>query len=51
MRVAEAVNQPEEKVKPEETTSAPEAPVKQSPIPVREDSEFDAEDDGQLRLC
>jgi ribonuclease HI len=27
------------------------APARPQPVPVREDSEFDAEEDGQLRLC
>ncbi|MBW2688979.1 MAG: ribonuclease HI [Deltaproteobacteria bacterium] len=49
MLAAEAANQPEETIKEEETAPVPQA--KQKPVPVREDSEFDSDDDGQLRLC
>jgi ribonuclease HI len=34
-----------------ETAPAPLPPIKQEPIPIREDSEFDTDEDGQLRLC
>jgi ribonuclease HI len=51
MRASEAASQREETVKVQEVAPVPEEPVKLPSIPVREDSEFDAEDDGQLRLC
>jgi ribonuclease HI len=51
MLAVEAANQPVETIQEENTHSEPDMPAKQEPIPVREDSEFDAEEDGQLRLC
>ncbi len=51
MRAVEAANQPVETIQEENTHSEPDMPAKQEPIPVREDSEFDTEEDGQLRLC
>ena len=51
VRAAIAANRPEETPQEEEISSLPVAPVEQAPVPVREDSEFDADEDGQLRLC
>jgi len=47
-QVAEEPNPIEETV---EKVSLPVEPVKQKPVPVKEDANFDADDDGQLRLC
>jgi ribonuclease HI len=46
-----AANRPEETAKEEKVVPIPVAPAIPAPVPVREDSEFDAEADGQLRLC
>jgi ribonuclease HI len=51
IRAAEAANMPERTINDEEAIPRSEASATQEPIPVREDSEFDAEEDGQLRLC
>jgi len=51
MRAAEAARQAEQIAGKETTIPLAEAPPEQPPIPLREDSEFDAEEDGQLRLC
>jgi ribonuclease HI len=51
MRAAEVLRQFEAKKLKEATIDLPVTSVKQPPVPVREDSEFDAEEDGQLRLC
>jgi ribonuclease HI len=41
-----------EKAEPvQEAVAAPLPPVKQESVPVREESEFDTDEDGQLRLC
>lgn len=42
---------PEETAKKEKVVPYPVAPAIPASVPVREDSEFDAEEDGQLRLC
>lgn len=34
-----------------ETAPEPLPPIEQEPIPIREESEFDTDEDGQLRLC
>jgi len=34
-----------------EAHPVPEVAIRHEPIPIKEDSEFDSEDDGQLRLC
>ena len=47
----ETENQSKETLKPVEASPLPVATSNLEPIPIREDSEFDAEDDGQLRLC
>jgi ribonuclease HI len=42
----------QEKAEPaEKAVAEPLPPVKQEPVPVREESEFDTDEDGQLRLC
>lgn len=46
-----ATNQPEEIETDELVPSLPVASVKLPPVPIREESEFEADDDGQLRLC
>ena len=51
IRAAAAANQPEETEKEERGVPLPEAKADRTPVPVRADSEFDAEEDGQLRLC
>ncbi len=51
IRAAAAANQPAEIEKKELIIPVPAAPANQAPVPVREDSEFEADDDGQLRLC
>jgi ribonuclease HI len=51
MRAVKAANQPEKTIPEKDVCSKADTPVKQEPILVREDSEFDAEEDGQLRLC
>jgi ribonuclease HI len=51
IRETEATRQMEERVQEKATDTMPEVSAQQLPIPVREDSEFDAEEDGQLRLC
>ncbi|MCK4509183.1 MAG: ribonuclease HI [Desulfuromonadales bacterium] len=51
LRAVEVTNQPEETIPDADACPGPDIPAKQEPIPVREDSEFDAEEDGQLRLC
>jgi ribonuclease HI len=50
MRTAELANQIEETIEAQKTTE-PAAPPPLPPAPVREESEFDSEEDGQLRLC
>ncbi len=50
LRAVEVANQPEEAIMDMDDCSKPDMPAKQEPIPVREDSEFDAEEDGQLRF-
>ncbi|WP_432823444.1 ribonuclease HI [Trichloromonas sp.] len=51
IRAAEAAARPEETEPNEQEQPLPAAPLKQAPVPVREDSEFASEEDGQLRLC
>ncbi|MDT8444529.1 MAG: ribonuclease HI, partial [Desulfuromonadales bacterium] len=51
MREAEVLRQSEAKSLEETSVALPVTSVKQPPVPIREDSEFDAEEDGQLRLC
>ncbi len=46
-----AANQPEETETDDQVVSLPVAPAQQAPVPVREESDFDVEEDGQLRLC
>jgi len=41
----------EERAEEGRDNPSPVAPARPQPVPVREDSEFDAEEDGQLRLC
>jgi ribonuclease HI len=48
MRAASQIEESEEE---EKVVPAPVAPAKPAPVPLREVSEFDAEEDGQLRLC
>ena len=49
IQAAEATNQPEEPATEIEVAPVSEAPVTQEPIPDRVDSDFDAEEDGQLK--
>lgn len=51
LQKAEVANQSEEIIVAAEMVSAPVAPMMQAPVPAWEDVEFEAEDDGQLRLC
>jgi ribonuclease HI len=51
IRTAAAASQPEKIEKAEKVIPPPPTPAKQAPTPIREDSEFDADEDGQLRLC
>lgn len=51
IQAAEATRQREETAAQEATNPLPEASAQQPPVAVREESEFDAEEDGQLRLC
>ncbi|WP_291316969.1 ribonuclease HI [Desulfuromonas sp.] len=46
-----AADRPEEPEEEETVLPLPVVPAVRAPVPVREDSEFDAEEDGQLRLC
>ncbi len=46
-----ASTQAEVTVTPPRPNALPETTPKQEPVPIREDSEFEAEDDGQLKLC
>jgi ribonuclease HI len=46
-----AADRPKETAEEEKVLPSPVAPARPSPVPVREDSEFDAEEDGQLKLC
>ena len=49
IQAAEAANQPKEPATETEAVPVPEAPITLEPIPNRVDSDFDAEDDGQLK--
>lgn len=51
LEVAEAASPPENTKAIEAVAAEPLPPVRQEPVPIREDSEFDMEEDGQLRLC
>ena len=51
IRRSEARNKPAETAPEVGACPMPKALNKYEPIPVKEDSEFDTEDDGQLRLC
>ena len=51
MRATEATSQPKGTVVKEEALPLPVAQVTLEPVPLREDSEFDADEDGQLKLC
>jgi ribonuclease HI len=51
IRTAAAASQPEKIEKVEKVIPPPPTPAKQAPTPIREGSEFDADEDGQLRLC
>jgi ribonuclease HI len=51
IRTAAAASQAEKIEKAEKVIPPPPTPAKQAPTPIREDSEFDADEDGQLRLC
>ena len=51
IRNSEASNQSVAATPELEANPLPEVPIRHEPIPVKEDSEFDTEDDGQLRLC
>ncbi len=51
IQAAEAASQPEGTSTTQARVSLPVEPIKQAPIPVREDSEFDIDEEGQLRLC
>jgi ribonuclease HI len=51
MRATEELKKSEETTKEVETVTVPVEPVNQEPIPTREDTDFDSDDDGQLRLC
>jgi ribonuclease HI len=51
IKLAEEAKEPNELVAIEEIVPEPSPPVRQEPIPIREVSEFDTEEDGQLRLC
>jgi ribonuclease HI len=51
MWAAEVLRQPGEKIMEEATNPLPAVPAQQEPVPVRKESEFDVEEDGQLRLC
>ena len=51
LQAIEEARQPEQRLTAKEAVSQPPPRVKQEPIPHREDSEFDTEEDGQLRLC
>jgi ribonuclease HI len=46
-----AASQPEETPKEKKAIPSPSAPAPPAPVAVREESEFLAEEDGQLRLC
>lgn len=47
----ETANQPQQTSKSEETSLLPGPTPNLEPVPIREDSDFETEDDGQLRLC
>jgi ribonuclease HI len=47
----EEAHSPEKAVASQEAVAEPLPPVKQEPVPVREESEFVTDEDGQLRLC
>ena len=51
IRTAERANQPKETIEDEEAVQFPVVPVTLEPIPFREDSEFETDEDGQLKLC
>jgi len=51
VKAAEEASSPGQVNVVEEAAPGPLPPPRQEPIPVREDSEFDTEEDGQLRLC
>jgi ribonuclease HI len=51
MRAAAAVLQPEEPEEREPISPAPSPPVRHAPTPPREQPRFEAEEDGQLKLC
>jgi ribonuclease HI len=51
IRATEEASMSEKVVAVEEAVAEPLPPVKQESIPVREESEFDTDEDGQLRLC
>lgn len=51
MRAADAARQSEQKILHTAADQLPAATVKQEPIPIRHESEFETEEDGQLRLC
>ena len=51
IRAAEATRQKEETAQEKATDTISATSAQQPPVPVREDSEFGAEEDGQLRLC
>ena len=51
IRTAEAAKQMEQAAEQETMRPLPETPAEQPPVPLREDSEFDTEENGQLRLC
>ena len=51
MKATEAASQPKEIITDEETAPLPVVQTMLEPVPFREDSEFDADEDGQLKLC
>jgi len=51
IRTAEATSQPNATIANEETTPLPVMQTMLEPVPFREDSEFDVDEDGQLTLC
>lgn len=51
LKAIEEAKQPEQILTAEEVDPEPSPQVTLEPIPLREDSEFDTEEDGQLRLC
>jgi len=51
IRATEEAHSPEKALAVEEAVAKPLPPVKQESVPVREESEFDTDEDGQLRLC